>query len=287
MSHSLRRSTHRLAYLTALAAGLSALTLSSSSAIAANKAAKNSNRQAQENEARQACLVGDFAKGSVILSKLFVDTKDPTYIYNQGRCFEQNRQYDDAIARFREYLRVGRNKLDDGDKAEAEQHIADCKEMLAQEHGLAPAATASQPLVTPQPPTATTPAPPPNVQPDTIISKPERPITTSNGAGLRIGGIVTASVGVAAAAAGVLFNVKANSIAKDMANTYDGYSKDSDRKTYTTMAWIGYGVGAACVVTGAILYVVGLKAKSSSANDVALLPAVGMDQTGLQLMGAF
>ena len=46
-----------------------------------------------------ACLSGDYTKGVAILSELFVDTKDPTYLFNQGRCFEQNRRYDDAIAR--------------------------------------------------------------------------------------------------------------------------------------------------------------------------------------------
>ena len=50
-------------------------------------------RQARENLARQACLDGNFAEGVSILSKLFVETKNVTYIFNQGRCFEQNRRY--------------------------------------------------------------------------------------------------------------------------------------------------------------------------------------------------
>jgi hypothetical protein len=32
-----------------------------------------------------ACLSGDYTKGVAILSELFVDTKDPTYLFNQGR----------------------------------------------------------------------------------------------------------------------------------------------------------------------------------------------------------
>jgi hypothetical protein len=53
------------------------------------------------------------------------------------------------------------------------------------------------------------------------------------------------------------------------------------------MAWVGYGVGAACVVTGAILYGVGLKSKSTAEDSVALLPTFGPDHAGAVLTGAF
>jgi hypothetical protein len=114
-----------------------------------------------------------------------------------------------------------------------------------------------------------------------------QPDSTSDGAGLRIGGIVVASFGVIAAGAGILFNAKSNSMVNDMYSTYDGYTKESNRKTYETMAWVGYGVGAACVVTGAILYAVGLKARSNSTSSVALVPTVGADRAGAALTGAF
>jgi hypothetical protein len=44
-----------------------------------------------------------------LLSELFVSTMDPTFIYDQARCFQQNRRYEDAIARFQEYLRTGKS----------------------------------------------------------------------------------------------------------------------------------------------------------------------------------
>jgi hypothetical protein len=251
-------------------------------ALAASKA-----KQSQENAARRACLDGDYSEGVAILSKLFVESKDFTFIFNQGRCFEQTRRYQDAIARFQEYLRAGRNKLDESDKAEAERHIVDCKEMLAQERGTAPPPTSSQPIVATLSP-ASSPESAPAAEPSTIATRPARqPASTSDGAGLRIGGIVVASVGVAAFGAGILFNVKANSMVNDEYKTQDGYTKDSSRKNYQTMAWVGYGVGAACLVTGAILYGVGLKSKSSHSDKVALVPMVGPDQAGAVLTGAF
>jgi len=280
MSQSYRCNSLRV--IASLAVAVAPALLAAGPALGANKGA----RQTQENAARTACLDGDYTQGVAILSKLFVQTKDTTYIFNQGRCFEQNRRYEDALARFQEYLRAGRNKLDASDKAEAEQHIADCKEMLAQERGTSPPPPTQS---TAAPPSAVAkPEPAPAPEPAGIVNQPaQQPAATSGGASLRIGGIVVASFGVAAAGAGILFNVKANSTVNDMYKTPDGYTKDSDRKTYTTMAWIGYGVGAACVVTGAILYGVGLKAKSGHSDDVALVPMVGPNQAGAVLAGAF
>jgi hypothetical protein len=243
-------------------------------------------KQAQEKAARKACLNGAYAEGVAILSNLFVETEDTTYIFNQGRCFEQNRRYEDAIARFQEFLRAGRRKLNANDKAEAQQHIADCKQMLTQEHGSSPTPTTPQPIVT-SPPTPPSSPEPGHPQPSATVTQSAQPATISDGAGLRTGGVVVASFGVAAAVAGVLFNVKANNTVNDMYSTYDGYSKESDRKTYATLTWVSYGVGAACVVTGAILYAVGLKARSSSESSVALVPTVGTDHAGAALTGAF
>ncbi len=242
-------------------------------------------KQAQERTARKACLGGDYNRGVNILADLFVSTKDPTYIFNQGRCFEQNHRYEDAISRFEEYLRVPDAKLSGEDRASAEKHIADCKEKLPEQ----PSKFAPQVFV-PSPPVAKEePKPTPEPTPPVVVQHEREPAPASNGAGLRVGGIVTASVGVAAAVAGVLFNLKSNSMVKDMETNVAAYSKDNDSlsKTYKNLAWVGYGVGAACIVTGAILYGVGLKAGASSSSNVAILPAIGPGQAGALLTGAF
>lgn len=100
-----------------------ALSLATGPALADNAAR-------QERTARAACLAGDYAKGVAILSELFVATHDPAFIYNQGRCFEQNHRYEDAISRFHEYLSVAKKALK-SDKAEAQRHIASCKQQLS------------------------------------------------------------------------------------------------------------------------------------------------------------
>ena len=239
----------------------------------------------KERMARMACLSGDFAKGVAILSELFVDTEDPAYIFNQGRCFEQNRRYEDAIARFQEFLRAGK-KLSRDDKAEAKKHIADCQDLLAKQPAPATALPPPAPapvLIAPQPI-----APAPVVAPTPPLLQQTTPqIASESGAGLRTAGIVTASVGVAAVVAGVVLNLKVNSMADDMQKTNNySASKESDRKSYETLGWISYGLGSACIATGAILYVLGSRFTRTT-TPVALVPTLGVGQAGAALKGAF
>ena len=87
----------------------------------------------------------------------------------------------------------------------------------------------------------------------------------------------------------MILNLKVNSMANDMQNTPGGYSpsKESDRKTYQTLGWIGYGAGAACVATGAVLYVLSLRSAGQPGSSVALVPTIGQGQAGVSLSGAY
>ncbi len=61
--------------------------------------------EAKERKARVECAAGDYAEGVRLLAELWVATGDATFLYNQGRCYEQSGQNDLAVSRFREYLR--------------------------------------------------------------------------------------------------------------------------------------------------------------------------------------
>jgi hypothetical protein len=67
------------------------------------------NLDAKVRAAKKACLSGDTKKGTELLADLYLDTNDANHIYNQGRCFEQNGQKEQAIPRFEEYLRKQKN----------------------------------------------------------------------------------------------------------------------------------------------------------------------------------
>jgi hypothetical protein len=267
-------------FVSALA--LAPLSLASVHAFAAS-------HQAQERAARKACLGGDYAKGVNILADLFVETRDPTHIYNQGRCFEQNLRYQEAAGRFEEYLRTPDLKLSPEERAATEKHIADCREKLARERGDSPFQPAPQPAVPPTPPPAPEPKPP---EPASTVSaaRPQpQPAEGGRRWGLITAGIITSAVGVGGLVTGIVFNLKANSLADQMESELGAYVKKSnDQKNYRTVAWVGYGVGAGCAVAGAILIGVGVvRSRPTSETDIAFVPAIGPDQMGVAMTGGF
>lgn len=237
---------------------------------------------AKERAARTACLAGDYQKGVASLAELFVQTKDPTYIFNQGRCFEQNGRYQQAIDRFREYLRIG-SRLNNDEIALTQRHIADCESLARGEESRADHAA-------PKPHTGE--ALPPATQPNSVSPRPElqvrqekaAPLSSQTpGRGLRIGGITTAAVGVVLIGAGVGLNLKVNQMADELQSP-GAYSRstESRRSTYATMAWTAYGVGGLFAVTGATLFYFGWRIPS---GGIVVQPAFGM--AGATLAGEF
>lgn len=242
---------------------------------------------ARDRAARTACLSGDHARGIALLTELFVDTKDPTYLYNQGRCYEQNRRYDDAIARFQEYLRAAR-RLSRAEKSEVEKHIADCEVLLLKQ------AVQKPPPVPVPMPVSSSPASQVVHSSAVTVVTPRTELqggtsVSAAGASLRVAGVVLAAVGGGALVAGVALNLKANGMAEDM-DGVDGYtpSKESERQTYETLGWVSYSVGAVCVVTGGVLYLLGARAGSgASSSSVAVVPALAPGWAGAVVKGAF
>jgi hypothetical protein len=216
-----------------------------------------------------------------LLTDLYIDTNEPTYLFNQGRCFEQNRRYEDAIGRFREYL-IKAKGLSAEDRADTERHIAACESYLRAKPAEdtqpeAPATTVAT--------TAVGPTPVPDPAPPQEIAVTPEPSPVRAGSGLRTAGLMVGAVGVAGLATGLVLNLKVNGMSDDLENEYDP-GVDSTRKGYKSGAWVGYGVGAACLVGGALLYSVGwMRGKKASA--VALVPAVGSDMAGAGLLGVF
>lgn len=239
---------------------------------------------AREKAAKKACAAGDFRKGVEILADLYVETDDVTYIFNQGRCYEQNHQWVSAIDRFREYQRKNINGTA-AERADAEKHIADCGALREQEEGrLAPVAVASPPPVS-----AASASPPPTLPPTPAPAALERAEASTGhpGAGLRVTGIVLGSVGIAAAATGLLLNLKANNLGDDYNKTKDPATKSS-YSSYKTGSVIGYGAGGGLLVTGVILYLVGRSAGGEQrSSQTAVVPSFSSSHVSIALRSQF
>jgi len=91
--------------------------------------ASDSDLAAKKRAAKTACLSGDYSRGVALLAEVYVDTNNPIHIFNQGRCFQQNGRYEDAVLRFREYQRKNADAGGAPDP-EAEKQIADCLSLL-------------------------------------------------------------------------------------------------------------------------------------------------------------
>jgi hypothetical protein len=277
--------SYRLASLISRGALVLCLLAATESLAAQRRAPGAPDHGPQEKAARKACLTGSFAKGVSILADLFVETRNPIYIFNQGRCYEQNRRYEDAIAQFEEFLRSPEGKLTQDDKAEAEKHIEECKSKLPKEHIEPPPPTVpALPLVTPPPP-----EPVPVAQPAVTVRKPVAPVPGKRRWGLITTGIIASAVGVGGIATGIVFNAKANDAAMKIETVVGAYPASSkDQKDFKTYAWIGYGVGAACLATGVVLVTLGaVRSSPGSSPRVAFAPAFGPGQVGAILQGGF
>lgn len=139
--------------------------------------------ESKERAAKTACMSGDYAKGVALLAEMFVSTGKPIYIFNQGRCFEQSGKYEEAIVRFREFLRKHAEKDESG--LAAETHIAECEALLSRQKGKDPQSSSE---VTksggePVPAHAFAPEPPRAAPPDglsvvsTSLASPPEPVT--------------------------------------------------------------------------------------------------------------
>jgi hypothetical protein len=242
----------------------------------------------RENKARAECLAGRVQTGIDLLAELFTETHNMTYVYNQGRCFEQNGMPHEAILRFKEFLRKGKD-LSAEEKAEVTSHVNECQaELDAQSKSSQPLPRAVE---KPEPVAAMTPPPSPSPVSQTAGAAPASP-PAPPGAGLRMAGIVTGSAGAAVLVGGVIFGVLshqiANEVTSDDAKGIYSKSKDDKGKLYADLQWVGYGVGAAGLVAGGVLYYLGYrKAHSPASESVSFVPVIWQGGSGVVAQGRF
>jgi tetratricopeptide (TPR) repeat protein len=204
-----------------------------------------------------------------LLAELFIDTRDPNHIYNQARCFEQNHRYEDAVSRYREFLKKSPN-LSANDRADVEKQIAECQGYLQPS-----AATAKQvPVVAP----AAVPA-------EVLVPGPAE-AAASDGRGMRIAGLAVGAVGLASLGTAIYFYTRATSLSDKITNAKNSPASDFDAgKSAQTMQWVCYGVGIAALATGSVLYYLGWRA--AGPGQTALVPVAGPGLAGLAAQGAF
>lgn len=264
------------------------------------QAAEADGLDAKKRAAKKACLTGDHAKGVALLAEIYVDTNNPIYIFNQGRCFQQNGMYEEAVLRFREYQR---KNVDAGGAydAEAEKQIAECLSLLevqraqeakAREEAAAANAAAAGPG-------AGTGPPPPFAGTPTVQGGPTAGPTPGGGAAPAQGTSwpVQKKLGYAAAGLGAL-GLGVSLTAYLMGRSYldkssrlgcsdaqcVGEAKDEYNRAQTAIS-----VSNVAGISGGVLLVGGLVLilTSPSPQTVAVMPVVRPGLAQLALTGRF
>jgi hypothetical protein len=243
-------------------------------------------KKAKDRAARTACLSGNVQKGIDILSHLYVRTMDPIFLYNQGRCFEQNGRYEDAIPRFREYLLKAKRATVE-EKSDAEKHIGDCQAAIRQKsmpRQEAPVAARTEVSLPPSPPPPQPPAVSIPLSSSQSSTSPTAP-AQDRGRGLRIAGIACGAVGLASTATAIYFYARARSYSERVANQeVRNPSDDAAGRDAEAMQWVFHSVGGAALATGAVLYALGWTQKDGP-MVVGVVPLIGGG--GISAQGAF
>jgi hypothetical protein len=92
--------------------------------------------------------------------------------------------------------------------------------------------------------------------------------------------------------AGVIFSMETHSISNDVAS--DAAQRSFSKTTYdrgrlfADLQWVGYGVGAAALAGGVVLYYLGYRsARAPTSDSVSLLPVLLPGGTGAVVQGSF
>jgi hypothetical protein len=213
-----------------------------------------------------ACASGDVAKGIGILGELYAETRSPSFVFNQGRCYQKNGQLEPARHRFAEYLRIGASEPPE-DIRRAQAFVKEIDDTLARQRARLP---------------------PP------VVGAPAGRPSAEHARTLRLASVVCAAIGVAAVGTGIYLSFKVSStndgINQEFANqdyVTDGARLQrqlADGARYETWQWIGYGVGVAALAGAVTTFVLGGSSRSWSGSSeraaLDLTPAVSRDSVG-------
>lgn len=209
---------------------------------------------------------------------------EPTLLYNLGQAHRLAGHLPEAVHFYRMYLL---KVPDASNRADVEARIASLQSAIAQSSPAKVASPPSPPPVTTAPTRAPAaavekPTGEPSTAPAPIVSSPA---DRSRGRGLEVGGIVVGVAGLGLIAGGIGAGVLSQNAANDISRA-DLNHQSYDAGKYTTyqndrvVEGVLIGVGAAAVVTGTVLAIVGVK-RHRVASTVQIVPAASPGRASL------
>jgi hypothetical protein len=251
--------------------------------------AAGKSREQREIEARKNCAAGRVEAGIEILAELLAEYGHPNYIYNQGRCYQQNGRSLEAITRFKEYLRAAQDAPPD-ERSRVERFIAELEQELQKASPPPPPAEPPRAQVEQIGPTV---AQPPPVAASTPAGEMPR---ASHGHGLRTAGIVLGAAAVAGLATGIVSSLQVRSLQQDVESAKLGklsgaqvHDREQKAHRFEALQWVGYGVAGAAAAGSLVCLIMDASHTSTErASAVRLLGSIGTDgRPRLVLAGQF
>jgi tetratricopeptide (TPR) repeat protein len=242
-------------------------------------------------EANAALDATQYDKAIELYQQAYDLTRHPLMLFNIAQAHRLAGRADAALTFYEQYLKDDPNG---SEAAGARLRVEELKAAGAtvRPELIKPTGTGAPPAVEKDvpPPTGATPAAMPAPQP----GGPDRTDTVGRpGRTLRLTGIVIGGVGLASVAVGSYFGLKMMGIRSDAEDDVevgatqeeleDSYLEDGNNAA--RMANIGFAVGGALIVGGAVTYWLGYK-KDRAAESTAWAPVVGPGFTGIAFSGS-
>jgi tetratricopeptide (TPR) repeat protein len=263
--------------------------------VASAQSAKPTAKQLEEarkhfTAAETAKAKGDFKTAAVEYLAAYEQFQDPEFFFNVAEVYKLGNDEENALAYYQKYLQLdpngrgapaARTAVDAlnrsiAAKQDAARHAAEAAaaeaKRKADEDAKRKAEEEAKLKQQEEPPEVDDPA-------------PKRP-----GGSLRIAGIATAGVGVAAIGAGIVFGLKAKSISNEAASwdMFDQARFDQGEAAERNM-FILTGVGGAALITGGVLYYLGHRAgaTATSNSEVTVAPVITPSAVTFSASGRF
>jgi tetratricopeptide (TPR) repeat protein len=224
--------------------------------------------------------LGHFIEAAAEYERAYEAKESPALLYNLGQAYRAAGESQKALNSYRSYLR---HVPDAPNRAEVVTLIDGLRKSIdaqkqAQEKDKdkppAPSTVEVKPQSQPEPAQVTPPPPPPPQQAGPL---PPTPADRALGKKLKLAGLGVAAVGVAGLVLGGTFAGLTDSANHDINNPKPGapYDKDLESRgnTYQSVEIATFAVGGAALVTGVVLYVVGVK--KSRSQRFAVAPGAG------------
>ena len=302
----------RIRRLVVVVLGCLFLAASTSSAAATDPA----QGRAAFDEGQRLFLARDYRGALASFEKGFLSTEDAAFLLNMAQCHRFLGEPKGALMMYRLYLKSSPEAVNPKAYVIATNAIRE----LESEMAVAPPATApaavDKPAASPPAPAPASPAveiPVPLVagsgrkfrqapatypdlesMPDGDVKKEPLPSATlpdnteTTARHLRLAGMICGAAGLVSVGAGVYYWTRATSLSDSANKAIVFNSGDYDQgKRAEKMQWIFYGVGAAAIATGAILYVYARWLPAGKKASVSLVPVVVPGAAGLAAHGAF